>query len=353
MLTDSARIREEDEQTAALLAGLPPSTPRADARRAVERLEAVPYDMPLSLGSDIELRFGNAGHILGSATVLLTMANGFGERRLLFTGDLGRRGLPYLPEPAPLPAADVIVSESTYGGRRHDDLATMARKMGELVRAATARGGKVLIPAFSLGRTQTVVHYLRRWMHEGVLPLLPILIDSPLASQVADVYDHFPDALVDHVHDDAPAAHYVAPDVALEASISPEPCIIVASGGMCEGGRVIHHLRYHVDDPRSVIVLVSYQAPHSLGARLLEKSPSVHFHGKKWNKWIEVASMNGFSGHADHEDLLHLLRPLANGRRRVCLVHGEQHAAEALAGALKPFGFGTVRIPERAEMMAM
>jgi metallo-beta-lactamase family protein len=132
-------------------------------------------------------------------------------------------------------------------------------------------------------------------------------------------------------------------------STQREPCVIVASGGMCEGGRIVHHLRHHIDDPRSSIVLVSYQAPHSVGAKLLEKRPTVRFHGRTWNKWIEVVEVNGFSGHADHNDFLALLGPAAGATRQVRLVHGEPEQAEALARALRRHGFPDVAVPERAE----
>jgi metallo-beta-lactamase family protein len=358
MLADSARVRDEEEFTAAVIGGRGAprpdcSSPTDDARQAVTQFVPVPYGQTTKLCPGIELTFIDAGHILGSAMVSLSLAHGPRDYRLVFTGDLGRRGLPYLPDPSTLPPADLILSESTYGGRLHDDVEDMARKMGEVVRGAVGRGGKVLIPAFSLGRTQAVVHYLRKWMHLGILPSLPVYVDSPLASRVARVYERFADGLAECDGPDDPPAHYVSPDVALEASTGREPCIIVASGGMCEGGRIIAHLRHHIDDPRGVIVLVSYQSPHSLGAKLLERSPTVRFHGKKWNKWIGVVPMNGFSGHADHADLLHLLKPLADAGRRVCLVHGEPEASEALARDLRPLGFGGVQIPERGEAITL
>ncbi len=358
MLADSARIRGSDGFSAAVIGGKRVtaqviSSPLDDARQAVSQLVPVPCDQPTLICPGVELRFIDAGHILGSAIVALTLAHGAKDYRLTFTGDLGRRGLPYLHDPSALPPADLILSESTYGGRRHDSIEIMAHKMGEVVRAAVARGGKILIPAFSLGRTQAVVHYLRKWMHLGVLPRLPIYIDSPLASRVAAVYERYQNELAERDGPDDPPAHYVAPDVALEAGSGREPCVLVASGGMCDSGRIVHHLRDHIDDPRDVLMLVSYQAPHSLGAKLLERNPTVRFHGKKWNKWLSVVSMNGFSGHADHDDLLHLLRPLADANRRVCLVHGEPESAEALARDLRPLGFGDVRIPDKGETIAL
>ncbi len=335
--------------------GLPSlrASPVEHARQVVGQFVAVPYDRPTAICPGVELRFTDAGHILGSATVSLTLAHGARDFRLTFTGDLGRRGLPFLPDPSAIPPADLVLCESTYGGRLHDGLDAMAHKMGEVVRATIARGGKVLVPAFSLGRTQAVVHYLRKWMRLGVVPTLPVYADSPLASRVVAVYQRYANDLAENDGPDDPPAHYVSPEVALEASTGREPCIIVASGGMCEGGRIVHHLRHHIDDPRSAIVLVSYQAPHSLGAKLLERHPTVRFHGRKWNKWVSVVPMNGFSGHADHADLLHLLRPLADATRRVCLVHGEPDSSEALARELRPLGFGGVRIPERGEAIAI
>ncbi len=186
-------------------------------------------------------------------------------------------------------------------------------------------------------------------MHLGVLPRLPLYVDSPLASRVVSVYQRYPDDFAENDGPDDPPAHYVSPDIALEASTAREQCVLVASGGMCDSGRIIHHLRHHIDDPRHALVLVSYQSPHSLGAKLLERNPTVRFHGKKWNKWISVVQMNGFSGHADHNDLMHLLRPLASAKRRVCLVHGEPESSEALCADLRPLGFGEVRIPNRGE----
>ena len=188
MLADSARIRDEDRFTAKVIgarggAAQVITSPIDDARQAMSQLVAVPYNQPTAVCPGVEVKFTDAGHILGSAIVSLTMAHGARDYRLAFTGDLGRRGLPFLPDPASLPEADLILSESTYGGRLHEGAEVMARKMGEVVRAAVGRGGKILIPAFSLGRTQAVIHYMRKWMHLGVLPTLPIYVDSPLAAK--------------------------------------------------------------------------------------------------------------------------------------------------------------------------
>jgi metallo-beta-lactamase family protein len=357
MLADSARIQEDDafvQRVARHRSAEPgPLYTCKDAEQTIRQCVPVAYDTPADLCLDAQLRLLDAGHILGSAVVALELITGGRTYRVTFTGDLGRRGLPFLPEPPKVPAADLIISESTYGGRRHDTLGTMAAKMAEVVGRTAARGGKVLIPAFSLGRTQVVVHFLRRWMRDGILPHLPLYVDSPLAAEIAHVYERHADRLVvSPLSGDLPPVHYVAThEEAREVSTQPESCVIVASGGMCEGGRILQHLRLHVDDPRASIVLVSYQAPHSLGAQLLELKPTVRFHGRTWNKWAEVVQMNGFSGHADHDDFLALLGPAAEDTRHVCLVHGEPPQAETLARGLREVGFADVCVPHPEEQV--
>ena len=352
MLADSARIQQDDARLSgargrpAPLDGGPLYT-RRDVTQAVEQAIAVEYDTPLAINPDIQLRFTDAGHILGSALVSLTLLQGGREHRLTFTGDLGRRGLPFLRDPARVPAADLVICESTYGGKSHDTLEGMAAKMADVVRRTVARGGKVLIPAFSLGRTQVVVHYLRRWMADGTLPRLPIYVDSPLATEIGLVYEEYAGHLQESESGPVPVEFLADADEARQVSARPDPCVIVASGGMCDGGRILSHLKHHIDDPRTTVVLVSYQAPHSLGARLLEQRPTVRFHGRTWNKWIDGVEVNGFSGHADQADFEALLGPAAGATGRVRLVHGEPAQSEALARRLRQLGFGDVEVPER------
>jgi metallo-beta-lactamase family protein len=360
MLADSARIQEENALVAGVMAGRAPAQTRrplynrADAERTVQQCLVVPYDQPWDIHPSLQLRFLDAGHILGSAIVSLTIAQAGRDYRLTFTGDLGRRGFPFLKDPSPVPAADLLISESTYGGRAHDPVESMAERMRDIVVRTRDRGGKVLIPAFSLGRTQVVVHYLQRWMARGVLPRLPIFVDSPLAAEIAHVYQRHPDLLREPPGEvDLEVEYLLSPDEARERSMQSDPCIIVASGGMCEGGRIVPHLRLHVDDPRFSIVLVSYQAPQTLGAQLLEKRPSVRFHGRTWNKWAEVVELNGFSGHADHNDFLTLLGPAVSTTKKVRLVHGEPPQAESLANALREQGFPDVAVPHREETVSL
>jgi metallo-beta-lactamase family protein len=359
MLADSARIQEEDAQVATVVHGSRaidrrPLYTRQDAHHAVEQCVGVPYDQPRALNDAVQLRFRDAGHILGSAVVVLDVLHGGRDYRITFTGDLGRRGLPFLQEPSAVPAADLVISESTYGGKTHDTVEGMAEKVAGVVARTVSRGGKVLIPAFSLGRTQVVVHYLQQWMRQGVLPALPIYVDSPLAAEIAFVHEQYPDALwADGTDGDVPVEYVLSPHEAQARSQQRDPCVIVASGGMCDGGRIMQHLRQHVDDPRSSVMLVSYQAPQSLGAQLLEKRPTVRFHGRTWNKWAEVVRIEGFSGHADQNDFEALLGPAAEQTGKVRLVHGEPEQADALAERLRLLGFADVDVPAREETVSV
>jgi metallo-beta-lactamase family protein len=359
MLDDSARIQEEEAAVAAVVgrAGSDGGrlAIRVDARRAIEQCVPVPYDHPLELFDSARLRFLDAGHILGSAVTRLTVEHQGREHSLTFTGDLGRRGLPFLRHPPTVPAGDLIISESTYGGKVHDTLDRMATKMAEVVERTAERNGKVLIPAFSLGRTQVVLHFLRRWTAEGLLPELPLFVDSPLAERIEKIHDRYSDLLQgDPATEPGPEPqHLRTSEEVEEATTMRGPAIIVASGGTCDGGRIMRHLRHHIDDPRASVVLVSYQPPHSLGARLLERGPTVRFHGRTWNKWCEVVQISGFSGHADQNDFLALLGPAAAEAQRVRLVHGEPEQAQALAEGLGQAGARDVMVPEHGETTGM
>ncbi len=362
MLSDSARIQEEEGHVQSLIGGaeaFPRSTltARQNVQHTLQQCLPVEYGQTVAISPAVDLTLFDAGHILGSAMVRLRLAAYPREVTLTFTGDLGRRGLPYLRNAAAIPPADLLLCESTYGGRLHQAVERMEETFIQVVERSLDEGGTILVPAFSLGRTQLVVHYLQEWMLSGRMPLVPIFVDSPLAADIAEVYDRYPAHFAPSKHWDASSANHPRPVVEYVRSRSQsdhlldrtDPCIIVASGGMCDGGRIIKHLRRHVDDPRASLVLVSYQAPGTLGRQFLEQRPTVRFHGRTWNKWIHVVELNGFSGHADHNDFLAYLKPLAGSTGKVRLVHGELTAAEHLAGSLRDLGFSDVAIPGREE----
>jgi metallo-beta-lactamase family protein len=364
MLGDAAKIQEED---AAYFnrhrdKGEPKVEPLYDGRdvyRTLLKIRAVPYDTPTEVGRGLAATFVDAGHLLGSAMIGLRV----GDRRLTFTGDLGRPGLPILRDPAAVPAGDLVISECTYGGHTHEPVEETAERLGEVVRRTAGRGGKLLIPAFSVGRTQTVVYFLHQLHDAGRLPDVPVYVDSPMAVRATEVYRAHPECFdpetlrllkeqpdlfgeerityVDKVHE----------SIALNGR--PGPCVIVAASGMCEGGRILHHLKHNLGDPRNTVLIVGYQAEGTLGRRLVERRPEVRILGRTVAVKAEVVVLNGLSSHADHGGLLAALRPLAGIARQVCLVHGEPARAEALAEGLRAVGFADVATPDRGDSVTV
>lgn len=368
MLADSAKIQEEDAAHLNIVRNyaepwVQPLYTHPDVDRALRQVVAVPYGAETELGRGVRFRFVEAGHLLGSAAVHVTAAGPDRPRTLTFSGDLGRRNLPLLKPPAPLPPADVLVCESTYGNRLHESLESTVAKLYAAIDATVARHGKVLIPAFSLGRTQLVVHILQQGLRAGKFPRVPVYVDSPLAADVADVYRAHPNSLAPAVAGPLAEGHgilggdgvaYVREfEDSMRLATSPGPCVIIASSGMCDAGRVVTHLKQTVDDPRCTVVLVSYQAAGTTGRRLLEPKPTVRFAGRDWNKWIDVVHLDGFSGHADRDDFLAFLSPLAGRVGKVRLIHGEREQAEGLAETLRGIGFADVAVPEPGDRVVI
>ena len=355
MLEDSARIHEQELAMAYSRGGAGNQSSLfgyEDVDNTLELCVGVDYLQNIEVNPDVKIRFIDSGHILGSAMIVIQLTQDEKDYSITFTGDLGRSGVPFVAEPSPVPAADLIICESTYGGKTHDSLEAMSAKMAGLVTKTYERGGKVLIPAFSLGRTHLVLYYLRLWMSRGLMPQMPIYVDSPLSQKFDAVFQKHQDCLAPEV--DTPPCNWLeSEEEAWSRSTQQEPCIIVASGGMCEGGRIVPHLKNHLDDPRCTIVLVSYQAPDSMGAKLLSQVPTVRLHGRIWNKWIEVAEVKGFSGHADKDDFEWLLRDAVESTGKVRLVHGEPPQMLALASQLRDMGFKDVEAPKRKQSVTL
>jgi metallo-beta-lactamase family protein len=368
MLGDAAKIHEEDADylNRHREKGEPPVEPLYDGRdvyRTLLRLRAVPYDTLFSVGPGLEAVFVNAGHLLGSAMIGLRLDGPGGERRLTFTGDLGRPGLPILRDPDPVPTGDLVISESTYGGHTHEPVEETAERLRRVVRQTAERGGKLIVPAFSVGRTQTVVYFLHQLISAGRLPDLPVFVDSPMAVRATEVFRAHPECFNDEAlrlldaHPDLFGERHVRYVDKVHESIAlndrREPCVIVSASGMCEGGRVLHHLRHNVEDPRSTILIAGYQAPETLGRRLVERRPEVRILGRTFALKAEVVVLNGLSSHADHGGLVQSLAPLAGAARQVRLVHGEPERAAALAEGLRAVGFEDVAIPDAGESATM
>lgn len=358
MLVDSARIQEERSLLAyATRRGDPADTPfnRTNVDQTVDQCVSLEYDHPMTVG-DVEFRLADAGHLLGSGMVSMAAPGPSRSITLTYTGDLGRRDLPMHGPSAAIPPADLLLCESTYGGRFHDPVPQTTERLTKIVRETIGRGGRVLIPAFSLGRTQLVLYALQAAMDRGDIPHVDVFVDSPLATEITSVYRRHPDLLPSHVTETeaflgGPHFHYVrGRDESLALAERSEPYVVVAASGMCDAGRILHHLKRSVDDPRAAVILVSYQAPQTVGHRLMARGPRIRIGNRDFNKWADVHYLNGFSGHADHADFLAMLGPLVGQVGKVRLVHGEPESATALAKGLQEIGFNDVAAPGRGEM---
>jgi metallo-beta-lactamase family protein len=368
MLADSAKIQEEDAAHINIARNyaepwVQPLYTVNDVEKVFGRLVAVPYGRDADATKSVRFRFIEAGHVLGSAMVHLTAAGPHRDCTLTFSGDMGRRGLPILKPTGTIPPADVLVCESTYGNRVHRSFPETVEKLYAAIRDTADRGGKVLIPAFSLGRTQLIIYVLQQGLRERKIPHIPVYVDSPLASEVAEVYRAHPNSLSAEIAVALREGHgllggdgvsYVRDfEESTLLATRPGPSIIIASSGMCDAGRIQQHLKQLVDDPRCTIILVSFQAPGTVGRRLLEPKPTVRFQGRDWSKWIGVLHLDGFSGHADKNDFRAYLEPLVGKVGKVRLIHGEHEQADALAATLRELGFADVSVPAPGDRVTL
>ena len=331
----------------------------ADARRALERFRGIDYGVEYEVAPGIHATFVDAGHILGSAIIALRVADRAGgeERRLVFSGDLGRTGTPILRDPTVLTNADYVLIESTYGGREHEPGDEATRILAETVRLVAEQDGVLLVPSFAIGRTQEVVWELDRLISAGSIPLLPLYLDSPMASKASDIYrahpDYYDEATRQLLEDHESPLDYpnqiVTRDVRDSQAIAraKRPYMIVASNGMLTGGRVVGHLRNLIDDPHAVILFVGYQGVGTLGAHLQAGATTVKVDGQVRTVRCQIRSISGFSAHADESELLAWLGHFIQGRRlgdagvprRVFLVHGDPDAQAALLPKVRALGF--------------
>jgi metallo-beta-lactamase family protein len=356
ILHDNARMNEQEKDRARYYSN-PLAASRSrdtfghdDVDRTLDQCQTVSLAGSTSIDSQIQFRAYDSAHVLGSVMYEVDFESNVGPKKFVFTGDLGRRGLPFVGAPGKVPAGDLIVCESTYGGRSHEPFESTMEKLCQTVRQSMDQGGKVLIPAFSLGRVHLVRYCLVQAMERGDIPTVPIYLDSPLSEMLEDVYREFYEpGLLDRL--ESRSEWLMSSDEAWFRTTQREPAIIVASGGMCDGGRILDHLKYHIDDPRASLILVSHQSETSLGAQLLQPSPTVRFHGRIWNKWIQVKQISGFSAHADTDDFEFLLGDAIEQTGKVCLVHGEAAAKTALKHRLDQLGFGEVIIPTHHEIV--
>ncbi|TAE29997.1 MAG: MBL fold metallo-hydrolase [Cytophagales bacterium] len=371
MLLDSAHIQETDlkrvnerreRQGRPLIEILYEA---ADVEQALKQMKTVRYNQPFWLNDEVEARFTDAAHLLGSAAISLTINEPSGTKRLTFTGDIGRPNDKILRMFEPFPQADYIICESTYGAKLHEPEPDMKRHLLEIVEETCVKnGGKLLIPAFAVDRTQEVVYALDQLASEGRLPVLPVYVDSPLSVKATRVMqdneDCFNPDILAYIHKDGdafdfPNLHYVS-DVADSKAINtrPGPCIIISSSGMAEAGRIKHHIKNNIEDPHNTILLVGYASPSSLGGALKRGDEQVKIFGETFDVRARVAVMDSFSAHGDYQEMLQFLSCQdATKVKTVFLVHGELEKQQIWQGHLQGAGFQHVEIPDMYESVTL
>lgn len=329
-----------------------------DAGRVAQYFQPVEYETDFTPVQGVRARFFDAGHILGSAGVLLEMQEGGRSVRVWFSGDIGRRGLPLLRDPILPEPVDYLIMECTYGDKLHEDPQDAYEELREVVGRTARRGGKVIIPAFAVGRTQELVYSLHQMMQAGEIPHLPVYVDSPLAVKASDIFRAHPECFDEETHtflntNGVKAALNFEQLVyvrSVEESKSlngrKDPMVIISASGMAEAGRVLHHLKNNIEDSRNTILIVSWQAPHTLGRRLADREKQVRIFGEPYFRRAEVSTIGGYSAHAGQNLLVEYARSAARGDLKgTYLIHGEAKAASALMEKLD--GIGRVAYPER------
>ncbi|HUF65699.1 MAG TPA: MBL fold metallo-hydrolase [Gemmatimonadaceae bacterium] len=353
MLADSAHIQEKDAEFLARhrKTFVEPLYGMRDAAATQKHMNGVPYDQAFDVVPGVRCTFIEAGHILGSAAVVLDCEEAGVRRRLVFSGDIGRRGLAIIRDPAIPVGAQAVILESTYGGRTHESVVGARDRLAEIVRETAARGGRILIPAFAVGRTQELIYSLHQLARERRIPSIPIYVDSPLAIDATTVFSLHPDTFdrsEDFVREVGELFAFQQVRYTRDVSESKAlnyargPMVVIAGSGMAEGGRILHHLANGASDPRNTVLIVGFQAEHTLGRRIVERRPMIKVFGEEIPLRARVEIINGYSAHADEPELIEWVEAAKARTERlepIWLVHGEPAAQDALSSSLKARGY--------------
>ena len=371
LLMDSAKIQMQDVEYSnkkRLHKGLPLLEPLYTDEQAIEALrlfKIIEYNEHYAITPEVKFQFTDAGHILGSAAVHLTITEDGKETNISFSGDVGRYGDLLLKNPQRFPQADYILLESTYGDSLHKDIGPIEDALLEIIKqTCLVKKGKVIIPAFSVGRTQELLYALNALELRGLLPDVPYYVDSPLSEKATQVIKSHPEVYNNGVKEvmkidaDPFAFKGLSFVPSAEASIAlnnnPEPCVVISASGMAEAGRVKHHIKYAISNFKNTILMVGYCEPNSLGGRLLRGEKEVHIFGEEYDVKAEVAEIRSMSAHGDYQDLLHFLKCQDPTKvRKLFLVHGEYEVQQHFAETLKENGFANVEIPHQHQKVVL
>lgn len=366
MLRDSAHVQERDIEYVNKVHARRGEKPFKtlytveDVERVLDQFESRDYGGSFAVLPQVRSTFLDAGHILGSAITVLEASENSAQTRIIFSGDLGRRNLPILRDPQVPDWADVLILESTYGNRKHDDITTAGERLRQVIERVVTRQGKIIVPAFSVGRSQEFVYCLHRLFNEGKLPRIPIYVDSPLAIDATEVFRRHPecyDAEIQKMLETSKDAfgfsglRYIqSVEESKALNNQPGPCIIISASGMCEAGRILHHLKNNIENPANCVLVIGYMAENTLGRKIVERKSEVRIFGETYRLRAEVAILNAFSAHADSEGLADFARRIAAGGRlrKTFVVHGESDRSTPLIERLQSELSGVeIHYPER------
>ncbi|OGO04332.1 MAG: MBL fold metallo-hydrolase [Chloroflexi bacterium RBG_13_56_8] len=370
MLRDAAHIMEGDveylnkKRRHKRLPPLEPTYTVEDATRSLQYFVSMDYGRSTLIAPGVKLTFADAGHILGSAFCVLDIAENGREYRILFTGDVGRIDLPILRDPQVVHDVDYLITESTYGARLHGTPQEAEQELKRVVNQTYERGGKVIIPAFSVGRTQEIVYALHRLQRDKEIPSLPTFVDSPLSINATEVFRLHPEyydsetyAFMLETGDPFGfgALHYVqSVEDSKALNTREEPMIIISASGMCEAGRILHHLKNNIEDSRNTVLLVSFQAENTLGRRIQERREQVSIFGERYTLRAHIESIDGYSAHADKNELLSYFQRLQpQNLRGAFIVHGDEEASSALEEGLRGLGVRKTKVPTLGEKVTI
>jgi metallo-beta-lactamase family protein len=372
MLADSAHVQEKDAEFVAKRfnrrkrldpeardGAVPPLYGEEDVEATIPLFSPVPICTEREIAPGVVYQPYDAGHMLGSSAIVITDRSNGKPVRLAFSGDVGRPGLPIIRDPDPLPPVDYLIIESTYGGRLHKESGIILNKLANVINRTCERGGKIIVPAFAVGRTQQLVLMLHELFDQQRIPQIPIFVDSPLAVNVTDVFRKHTELFDEETRQfllqgDDPFGfarlRYIR-DVAESKALNDlrGPFIVISASGMCEAGRILHHLRNNIENPRNTVLITGFQAENTLGRKLVDKLPEVSIFGEPMRLRAEVETLNELSGHADQNELLSWMKPLVSTLRRVFVVHGEPAQSAALKQAIADRYCLDAVIPTRGE----
>jgi metallo-beta-lactamase family protein len=366
MLADSAHIQEKEAEYMNLRMQrrgenrrIEPLYTMKDALDSLELFHSVNYGKRIQVAEGIEAVFRDAGHIIGSSLVELFIRENNAEKKLVFTGDVGRRFLPILRDPEYIEEADVLITESTYGNRVHNDITKAKDKLGQVITDTYRKGGKIIVPAFSVGRTQELVYSIHQLVRDNAIPDLPVYVDSPLSVNVTQIFRMHPECFdretLRYLYEGedpfgfARMTYIRTVEESKQLNSLKIPCIIISSSGMCEVGRILHHLKNTIENENNTILITGFQADNTLGKRIVNREPRVRIFGDYYTLRARVVVMNEFSAHADKNELMDWTGGFRRRPHLTCVVHGSEEAALAHQANLLGMGLERVIVPERGD----